>query len=57
MLLPAPVRILTALVVLFAFAIWQARPDVTSDLVKGLATSFLGLVLPIAGSFFSIPRP
>jgi hypothetical protein len=39
-----------------AIVTWVGRPDVTSDLVKNLATTFIGLVLPITGSFFRVQQ-
>jgi hypothetical protein len=39
-----------------AIVTWVGRPDVTSDLVKNVATTFIGLVLPIVGSFFHLQQ-
>jgi hypothetical protein len=38
-----------------ALATWVLRPDETSDLLKNLATTFLGLALPIVSAFFQPP--
>lgn len=43
------------LVGLVATATWIARPDQTSDLVKNLAVTVVGLFLPLVSSFFSLP--
>jgi len=37
---------------LAALVTWMMMPDQTSDLVKNLATTFLGLALPIVSGFF-----
>jgi hypothetical protein len=39
---------------LAAVITWVVRPGQTSDVVKNLATTFLGLALPIVSSFFRI---
>jgi hypothetical protein len=43
-----------AVVGVAAVATWVIHPDVTTDLVKNMATTFLALAIPTAGGYFRI---
>ncbi|HEY7201367.1 MAG TPA: hypothetical protein VIC57_14185 [Candidatus Dormibacteraeota bacterium] len=39
-----------------AVVTWVTHPDVTTDLVKNMATTFLALAIPTAGGYFRLGR-
>jgi hypothetical protein len=56
--LPSVINILYVLVYaavgVAAIVTWVIRPDVTTDLVKNMATTFFALAIPTAGGFFQV---